>query len=85
MLAVANAASLAVGAETTDGVISIGAAENVMAGISAILLKPEARFRLYSALSKMVTRGGGGARSAFIHDANGALPDTLALTAPLCM
>ena len=42
-----------------------------------VLLKPEARFRLYSALSMMVTRGGGGARSAFIHDANGRGPRVL--------
>ena len=48
-----------------------------LAGISAILLKPEAHFRLYSALSMMVTRGGGGARSAFIHDANGRGPRVL--------
>ena len=60
------------------GVISLAnCPSRALAGISAILLKPEARFRLYSALSMMVTRGGGGARSAFIHDANGRGPRVL--------
>ena len=42
-----------------------------------VLLKPEARSYLYSALSMMVTGGGGGARSASIHDANGRGPRVL--------
>ena len=42
MLAAANAASLVVGAETTDGVISVRAAENVMAETS---IEPEGSVR----------------------------------------